>query len=295
MHRRTRLKTATLLVVTLCATATAYADFSYTTTRKAQGSPAAAAAPSTTKYYFKGQKMMTDSGAAATLIDFDAQTITNINKTQKTWSVMKFSELGDVMKSADIDAKVDVKETGQTKMINGFNASEMVMTMEIDSPQMAQTGMKMQMEVDTWRSSDVPGAQELKAFYQKNGASFPWAAMGGGGGAGMQKAMADLQRKMAASPGVPLLQIVKMKSAGGAQAAQMQAGMAQARAQMEAMIKQGGPQAAAAQQALARMGGAASGGGSLFETTMESSDFSTSSIPDSVFAIPAGFQKVDRK
>ena len=70
--------------------------------------------------------------------------------------------------------------------------------------------------------------------------------------------------------------------------------MAQMRAQMEAMAKQGGPQAAAAQQALARMG-AASGGGSLFEITMESSDFSTGSIPDSVFAIPAGFQKVERK
>jgi hypothetical protein len=168
--------------------------------------------------------------------------------------------------------------------------------MEVDSPQMAQTGMKMQMEIDTWRSSEVPGAQELKAFYQKNANNFPWAAMGGGGAGGMQKAMADVQRKMATAGGVPLLQIVKMKSAGGGvQAAQMQAGMAQARAQMEAMIKQGGPQAAAAQQALARMGGAASGGGSLFETTMESSDFSSSSIPDSVFAVPAGFQKVERK
>jgi hypothetical protein len=290
------LKTVALLVVTLCATAPAYADFSYTTTRKTQGSAAAAAAPSATKYYFKGQKMMTDSDATATIMDFDAQTVTTIHKAQKTWSVMKFSELGNVLKSADIDAKIDVKETGEKKMINGFNASEMIMTMEIDSPQMAQTGMKMQMEIDMWRSSEVPGAQELKAFYQKNAANFPWAAMGGGGAAGMQKAMLDVQRKMATAGSVPLLQIVKMKSAGGgAQAAQMQAGMAQARAQMEAMIKQGGPQAAAAQQALARMGGSASGGGSLFETTMESADFSTSSIPDSAFAIPAGFQKVERK
>jgi hypothetical protein len=63
---------------------------------------------------------------------------------------------------------------------------------------------------------------------------------------------------------------------------------------MEAMAKQGGPQAAAAQQALARMGGGATGG-SLFETTMESSGFSSSSIPDSVFAIPAGFQASDKK
>jgi hypothetical protein len=86
------MKTATLLVVTLCATATAYADFSYTTTRKTQGSTAAAA-PSSIKYFFKGQKMMTDSGDTATLIDFDAQTISTVNKSQKTWSVVKFSEI----------------------------------------------------------------------------------------------------------------------------------------------------------------------------------------------------------
>ena len=47
------------------------------------------------------------------------------------------------------------------------------MTMEMDSPQMSKAGMKMQMEVDMWRSSDVPGAQELKAFYQKNAGTFP--------------------------------------------------------------------------------------------------------------------------
>ena len=246
------MKTATLLVVTLCATATAYADFSYTTTRKTQGSTAAAA--SSTKYSFKGQKMMTDSGDTATIIDFNAQTISTVNKSQKTWSVVTFNEVAQRVKGADIDAKIDVKETGQKKMINGFNASETVMTMDVDSPQMSQAGMKMQMEIDMWRSSDVPGAQEMRTFYQRNGPNFPWAAMGGGGAGGTQKAMADIQRKVAASGGVPLLQIIKAKAAGGG-AAQIQPGMAQARAQLEAMIKQGGPQAAAAQQALARMGG----------------------------------------
>ncbi len=288
------MKIAALLAVTLCAAATAYADFSYTTTRKTSGTQAAAG-PSTTKYFYKGQRMMTDSGTIATLIDFDAQTVTTLNKPAQNYTVMTFSELGQMVKQADIDVKIDVKETGEKKTINGFSASEVVMTMEVDSPQMSQSGTKMQVEIDMWRSSDVPGAQELSAFNQKNAARFPWAAMGSGAAAGMQKAMADVQRKTAEAGGVPLLQTVKVKSAGSAaQAAQMQQGMAQARAQMEAMIKQGGPGAAAAQQALARMG-AAAGGGSLFETTMESTDFSTSSIPDSVFAIPAGYQKTERK
>ena len=82
------------------------------------------------------------------------------------------------------------------------------------------------------------------------------------------------------------------------QAAQMKDAMAR----LQAMQSQGGPAAAAAQQAMARMGamtggaaGPGAGSGSLMEMTMESTDFSTGSIPDSVFAIPAGYQKVDSK
>jgi len=281
------MKTISLLFLTLCAAASAWADFSYTSTRKGSG-PGPAAAPSATKHYFKGQKMLTDSADTATLLDFDAQTITTIQKAAKTYVVVKFSEIPEAMTQAGVEAKVDIKETGQKKVINGYNASEMIMNMAMDSPQMAQAGMKMQLEMSVWTSTDVPGAQELKAFYQKNAANFPWSAISG---SGMQKAMTDVQKKMAANGGVPMLQVIKAKSAGdGPQAAQMQASMERARAQMEALIKQGGPGAEGAKQALARMGGGM-GGGALFEMTMESSGFSTASIPDSVFAIPAGFRK----
>jgi len=83
------------------------------------------------------------------------------------------------------------------------------------------------------------GTQELRAFYQKNMDKFPWAAMAGGGGQpGMQKAMADMQKKMATLGGRTVLQVIRMKMGGNeAQNAQMQHAMAQ----MEAMRKQGGP------------------------------------------------------
>lgn len=273
-----------IVILTLAASLLARADFSYTLTQKG------AANTPPTKHYLKGQKMMMDTGRTATLMDFDAQTVTRINNADKTYTVQKFSEVGS---SVQADIQADVKSTGQKKMINGFNASEVAMTMQVDASQ-ARAEMKMEMEIDIWISPDVPGAQELRAFYQKNLARFPWAAMAQGGNPGMQKAMADLQRKLAEMNGVPVLETVKMKSAGGsgmtdAQAAQM----AQARAKFEEMQKQGGPQAQAAAQALARMG-AASGGGSGMEITMESSSFSTASIPDSVFAIPAGYRKTEK-
>jgi hypothetical protein len=132
-------------------------------------------------------------------------------------------------------------------------------------------------------------------FYQRNMDRFPWGSTAAGGNPSMQKAISEIQKRMAAMPGVPVLEIMRVKMAGGndAQAAQMQQGLAQARAQLEAMAQKGGPQGDAAKQALARMG-AMPGSGALSETTIEASGFSADAIPDSVFAIPPGFQKTDR-
>lgn len=288
------MKTKHLLVFILTACA-ARADFSYTMTRK--GGPGGGE----TKQYLKGQKMMTQSGNTTTILDFDAQTITLINNSQKTYTVQKFSELGATLASSGMDVNANVKETGQHRNINGFNATQLVMTMNVENPQLKQSGMKMAMEMEFWISPDVPGASEMRAFYQRNAAKFPWSAMSGGaaGAPGMQAAMADMQKKLSTMNGVPVLEIVHMKMSGGAsdQAAQAQQAMqsdprmAQARAKLEEMAKAGGPGADMAKQQLARMqpAGGASGGPGGTDVTMESTGFSTASIPDSVFTIPVGF------
>jgi hypothetical protein len=294
---------ALLTLVLLTATLTARADFSYTTTNKTGGAMAAMAGGANAppaKLYFKGQKMKTDSGDTATILDFDAQTITTIDNRSRTISVRNFSDLGAAAKQSSVSVKVDVKETGQQKTINGYNAKELIMTMDIDNPQMKQMS-KMQMEMDIWLSPDVPGAGELRSFYQKNMERMPWAALSGGGNQAIQTGMAEMRRKMTEMNGVQVLGVMKMKPAGGAAPPAMPqmtpAQMAQMQAAMARLQQQGGPGAAAAAQAMARMGGAPAGGASdaMIEITMESTDFSTASIPDSVFAVPAGYQKVDPK
>jgi hypothetical protein len=283
------IKLAGLTIVSIALSTVARADFSYTETMKGP-------AESTTKHYLKGQKMKTESANTGTIVDFDAQTVTLINNKDRTFTVTKFSEM--VLKPGSVDVKADVKETGQRKVIAGYNCKEIVLNVEVDSPQTAKAGVKMQAEVSIWLSPDVPGSKELRAFYQKNAARFPWSALGGEN-SGMQKAMLDLQKKMMEMDGVPVLQTISMKPAGGSAPTMtpaQQAQMAQARVQMEAMAKQGGPQAAAAQQALARMGAMSGGaGGALMQIETESSGFSTGDVADSVFSIPAGFQKVERK
>lgn len=284
-----------LILLTMIANM-ARADFGYTMTRK--GGPGGGSGD--TKYYYKGQKMKTDSGTTATILDFDAQTLTTINNTQKTYTVRKFSDLGEGMAGAD-NVQADVKETGQHKTINGFNATQMMMTVQMD-----MQGMKAQMDMEIWVSPDVPGGQELHAFHQRNAGKFPYAAMSQGGNPGMRAAMANLQKKMAGLNGVPVLEVMHMKMGGdagaqaaqagqAAQAAQSDPRMAQARARLEEMAKQPGPAGEQAKLALARMGGAPSGGGAGgMDISMEAGSFSSSPIPDSVFAIPAGFQKSEK-
>lgn len=287
------MKIARFLVLILAAGAAARADFSYTNTHKSGSGAMPGAANQVSQVYLKGQKMMTDSGSTAMLMDFEAQTITTINKTAKTYSVRPFGGLAQAAKEGP-EVQVDFSQTGQHKVISGFDCTQGVMTVQVDMPQ-AKSGMKMQMEMEFWVSPDVPGARELHEFYQRNLDRFPWASSAPGGNQSLQKAMGEIRKRLAAMQGVPVLEIMRMKTGGGnsEQAAQMQQGMAQARERLEAMAQQGGPQGDAARQALARMGGV-SGSGILSETTIEASGFSNAAIPDSVFAIPAGYQKAQQ-
>jgi hypothetical protein len=306
-------RSAALFTVMVAASLTASADFSYTTTQKITGGTMAgmmgANAERTSKLYYKGQKMMTATGDTAIIMDFAAQTITTVDNAQKTYRVRKFSDVAAASPTAS-DLTFDIKETGQKKVVNGFNASEMILTVAMDMD--AGRGgppTKIQMEMDLWIASDVPGLGDMRDFYQKNLANFPWAAMtGGGSNPAMQKAMAQMERKMAELKGVAVERIIRMKSAGGAGALQMpqmtpqqQAQMQAAMAKLQQMQSQGGPAAAAAQQAMGRMGamsggatpGSASGAGYMMEMTIEASDFSSASLPDSVLAVPAGYKQTE--
>lgn len=278
------MRLVNLLWVALAASTAARGDFSYIMTSKSGPGPG-----QTTRTSIKGQKMMIETSSTATILDFDAQTVTRINKSQSTYTVTKFADTGTALSGTTVTA--DVKETGQTKNIAGYDAKELVVNIDVD---FGGRGMSAQGEVHIWVASGVPGAEERRAFYKRNGANFPWSAMIAGGNPSMAKTMADLQRKMAALDGVPVMEVIKIKMGGAAAgpSPDQQAKMDQARARLEQLAQQGGPQGDAAKQALARMGAAPGGGG--MEITMEGSGFSTAAVPDSAFAIPAGFTKSDK-
>jgi uncharacterized protein DUF4412 len=302
------MKAFTLLALAALGAVSALADLSYTTTEKTTGGTlavfASAADNRTTKYFLKGKKMKVDKGDNALILDFDAQTITTINHTAKTVSVKGLDDASAAATGPDV--KIDVKETGQKKTINGFSASEIVITVEME--QAGRGGgsfMKMQTEMDLWISPDPPGAGELRSFYMRNASRFPYEAIFGG-----DAKWAEMQKKLAAMNGVQVKMVVRTKSVAGGVSTGGAAGMppmsdaqmaqlAQARAQLEQMAKSGVPTAAMVEQQLARMPGGTSAAanstmlpGVMVEFTSDSTGFSTSSIPDSVFQIPADYEKI---
>ena len=152
---------------------------------------------------------------------------TDIDYQKKTYSVITFAEMTQAMQAAmqrlksgretegaQVDFKVSVKDTGQTKQIAGLQAKEMIFTLEMEGIDQ-KTGQKGTMVVtsDMWLAPKVPGYDEVRDFYQKMARKLNWTP-GGGGMMGAQpefaRGMAGIYKEASKLDGVPVLQIVKM-------------------------------------------------------------------------------------
>lgn len=274
-----------LSILLLLASAFARADYSYTMTSKAS----MGGNPSVSKYYYKGNKMKMEMSNTVMIMDFDAQTITTLNPQDKSYTVKSFAEVSKETATATGDVHPEFKDTGEKKVINGFNASQLLLTMDVDS---GRGGQKMQMQMEMWISPDVPGVGELRGFYQRNMGKFPWASLGEGTNPQMKAVTIEMYKKLAQMNGAAVLEVMHMKMGGaGGPDPSSDPRMAQARAQLEQMAKQGGQQGEIAKQQLARMGAMGGGGGGGMQVTIEGSGFSPAPVPESVFAIPGDYKK----
>jgi hypothetical protein len=275
------MRTVSILILSSLAGVTARADFSYAIATKS----GSGAINTSSKVYLKGQKIKYDYGTFATIIDFGAQTLTELSYNRKTYTVTPFTQMGQARTQTVRQSKIDVKQTGQRKMVNGYNASQVILTIDMPVGSTTEPGSTLHVDAELWISPDVPGSQEMKAFYQKYADRFSSAVLGRGDQS-MEKAIGEISRAMGALNGVVVQQI--MKTTGGGQE-EAQNAMADVQKQLDALKKQGNlpPQVA---QRLSNMQ-TGSGGGSKNEIVQDSANFSISAIPDLVFAIPAGYQQ----
>jgi len=154
--------------------------------------------PIVSTHIIKGNRMATVTKDRISVIDLDRENITTIDTAKKTYSVMTFAEMKQAMEDAakrmqgrqkskghgDVQAqfKISAKATGQSKMAQGLNAKEMLITMAMESTN-TKTGDAGAMEIttDAWYAP-VPGYGEVKEFHKKMAAK-----LGDMFGSGMQQ------------------------------------------------------------------------------------------------------------
>jgi len=239
----------------------ARADFSYVETTKVTGGsllrmmrfvPGGTKSltdPTQNSVYLKGNRMATFNNKSGQIIDLDKETITHIDFEKKTYSVMTFAEMAQMMaemqkaaqqrmaeakakqpeaeSNAKMDMKVDIKETGISKSINGLDAKQFVMTVEmlVSAESQAQqapspVGMATKIVSDMWMASTLPGYEEVQAFQKKVAMKLVTSSMPAmnpmmfqqRGSSEMYKRMAEEGSKL---QGTPILTVTRMMGPGG--------------------------------------------------------------------------------
>lgn len=278
----------------------------------------------------KGNKMMHRTADSASIIDLDAQTITTIDFQKRTYSTMTFEQMKQMLdqlsqkmkqqnnngQNTQMQFKVTAKATGGTRQISGYDTKEMVVKMEMEATdqQSGQTGA-MVITTDMWLAPNVPGYGEVRDFYKRMSEKINWTP---GQNAFMMnpqvsQGMAEVYKEAAKLDGVPVLQTITMGGAGQNNASAgdsqppppQQSGQEQEAEKPSMSEAVGGALAGhfgfghrkhkkeqAEDQQQPAQNSSSSDAGTLLEMNVESANFSSNPVDDSLFAVPAGFREV---
>jgi hypothetical protein len=188
------------------------------------------------------------------IIDLDKETITRFDTEKKTYTVMTFAQMrqaaAEMMKrfqqappqqaaagqqpKSDLKTsfEVSVKNTGQSKSVNGLNAQEQVVElhMHITDPNgagtAAQNTITYTVTTDAWIAPDPPEVKEIQDFDARmgkkmmEGADLSAFAKAGGANAGLAQifgskpgtaeAMTQMQKEMAKLRGTRVMEVTRM-------------------------------------------------------------------------------------
>ncbi|MBC7924776.1 MAG: hypothetical protein H7039_03890 [Bryobacteraceae bacterium] len=322
----------------------ANADFSYGQSTKVTGGAAAgmmkmagafsktAREPIESTVLLKGDRLATVSRDMIHIIDLQTETMINVDMAKRTYSSMTFAEMAEAMKrmsekmsakkpEGEMKFKVDVKQTGNTRVISGMNTNETIMTLTMEGTD-RNSGNKgsMDMQTDMWIAPNMPGYGEVRDFYRRMAGKVSWSPMSSALGPMMAqnaKGMDELVKEMSKLDGVPVLQITKIGMSGdGTQPASegnaptasspTASEVATAAGSSGALGRAGRIGALAGglggfgrkkksepEQTVASTPPSAAGSGALVEMTTELTGFSSAPVDASRLAIPSGFREVE--
>lgn len=346
------MKKIGILALLACLPVCLLADFSYEQSTKVTGGMMAgmmkmagafsrqAREPMQSTVAVKGNRMVHQSKDHTQLIDLDNETITTINFQKKTYSVMTFAEMTEAMNQAmqrmnsnkkdgktEMEFKMSAKDTGETRQINGLQAKQKIMTMEMEGTD-EKTGNKGGMRIvnDMWVAEKIPGFAEVGEFHKRMAGKMAWSPDGGNMMAGrpdIARGMAGVYKEVSKLDGMPILQVMKMTPMADGQPASGDAGSTPSKSRSRSAEspsiggalggalggKLGGfggfgkkkkpepakeePVKDESEQAGAAPEGGSDSSGALIEMTTELSSFSSAPVDPSKFSVPSGFKKVD--
>ena len=325
-----------LVTIGMLAASCLWADFSYQQTTQMTGGMMKSMAflskqlrePIRSTVSVKGDRMATISELRGHIVDLAAETITEIDFQKKTYSVMTFAQMAQALEAMRASARSQrgngaqmqmtiqpsVKETGQTRDINGVETREVTMTIEFvgTNPDTNQTATMMATASDMWLAPEAPGYEEVRSFYRRMAEKLNWVPGGSpmlGSSRESSKAMAELYKEMGKLKGIAVLQVTKMNLGGAIpQGDQPSASSTPPPAPADQQTQQDKPGIGGALGRLGGFGGLgrkkqddssasqgqpAGGPPTLMETTTQLSGFSSDPVDDSKFAVPTGFRQVE--
>jgi hypothetical protein len=270
--------------------------------------------PVTQTVSVKGNRKATMSKDRGQIIDLAEEKIYDLDIRRKTYTVTTFADLRkrmeearqkaasqspsakqDAGKGPEVEIDFSLKESGQRKTINGFDAREVVMTVSVreKGKTLEQSG-GMAMTSNTWLAPKVAGMSEIAEFDRRYAEKLASAVMldaqTAAMAAGMYPMMADAMKRMQAEnvnlDGTPVLTVVKMETVASAE--QAKAAPAQQESRPTGL---GGLGGALARRAMRRgdNDAAAAGGRSTVMTMQHELVKASPSVADVELAIPAGF------
>ena len=320
---------AAIILVTSCVTLRA--DFSYQETTQMSGGALVsilrlggpftrkAREPIVSTVLIKGNRMATLGKENSTIIDLDKETITEINLSKKNYSVITFAQMRQAMDEAvakaqaqqqkkqpkdepkaNVEAKfkVSAKATGKTKSVEGLNAKQMVITMDLEATD-KDSGNSGSMTVidDAWMAN-VPGYEQVKAFRQKMAQKMarefqPELSRMAMADPRMMQGLSESAKELSKVSGVPVETIIKMGSGITVDTTDSGQKGPSVRDAITGSLPFGRKKKNDDPPPDPKNDQKQDGAALLLEMTTDMSDFSTAAVDASKFDVPSGFKQVD--
>jgi len=158
--------------------------------------------------YMKGSLVRTDDGTTSSIMDWASGDIVQMDHTARTYTRFNFKEMASAMADAmgeaageasmeptaetpepepQFEFKMSTDHTGRTETVGGYEADQVLLTIEIVPVEGSQEGPEGTMAVvsELWLSTDFPEYQRMKELQTEVAGQFS-ESLSDGGGAGLQ-------------------------------------------------------------------------------------------------------------